>query len=230
MQKRIEDDKQPPRMYSSVSNHESGNRHEASSSRNIKPGKSADELTSSGDNMPQAHEKSPIQASREIKQKYDDDLLDPLFIRITKRLRQIAHELDKHSKYLQEKHYITVPQIITLREIYEHGPISFSELTRIVSLNNSTVTGIVDRLERQKLVQRTRTSKDRRRIDLIITEEGVQFLQNTPPPIQENFVNGLDTMSEEKVETILWSIDTILELLTDRSDHPDPPRSSGLSQ
>ena len=143
-------------------------------------------------------------------------LVDPLFISVTKRLRQIAHELDKHSKYLQENYHVTVPQIITLREIYEHGPVSFSELTDIVSLNNSTVTGIVDRLERQNLVRRTRTAQDRRRIDVVITEEGIDFVKRIPPPIQESLITGLENMSAEQVETILWSIDTVLALLKDQ--------------
>lgn len=145
------------------------------------------------------------------------ELVDPLYISVTKRLRQIAHELDKHSKYLQERYQVTVPQIITLREIYEHGPVSFSELTEIVSLNNSTVTGIVDRLERQNLVRRTRTAQDRRRIDIVITDEGTRFVQEIPPPIQESLINGLEGMGPERVETILWAIDTILALLQGRN-------------
>jgi DNA-binding MarR family transcriptional regulator len=140
-------------------------------------------------------------------------MVDPLYISITKRLRQIAHNLDKHSKFLQEHFRVTVPQVVTLREIYEHGPLSFTELTEIVSLNNSTVTGIVDRLERRGLVQRERSSADRRRIDIIITTEGIDFLQSVPPPIQESLIEGLEHMSQDEVDTIMWSIDTLLTLL-----------------
>lgn len=149
------------------------------------------------------------------------ELVDPLYISVTKKLRQIAHELDKHSKYLQETYHVTVPQIITLREIYEHGPVSFSELTEIVSLNNSTVTGIVDRLERQNLVMRTRTARDRRRIDIVITEDGTRFVQEIPAPIQASLIEGLEAMNPERVETILWAINTILALLQGRDVSPE---------
>jgi MarR family transcriptional regulator, organic hydroperoxide resistance regulator len=142
-------------------------------------------------------------------------MVDPLYISITKRLRQIAHNLDKHSKFLQERFRVTVPQVITLREIYEHGPLSFTQLTEIVSLNNSTVTGIVDRLERRGWVRRERTSADRRRIDIAITKEGIDFLQTVPPPIQQSLIEGLERMDQEEVDTILWSIDTLLALLHD---------------
>ncbi len=143
----------------------------------------------------------------------DQQLVEPVFIHITKRLRQIAHAINKHSKYLQEKYHITVPQIICLREIYEHGPISFSALTKIVALNNSTVTGIVDRLERQGLVQRTRTSLDRRQIHIVITEKGVEFLQNTPPPVSDRLIDGLKQYSDEEINRIIWAIDQVALLL-----------------
>ncbi len=146
-----------------------------------------------------------------------EKLVDPLFVSVTKRLRQISHEIDKHSKYLQERHNITVPQTITLREIYEHGPLSFTELTEIVSLNNSTVTGIVDRLERQGFVQRVRGESDRRRIDLTITDAGIERLEHTPPPIQDSFIAGLARMDDIEVQTVNWAIDTILALLREEA-------------
>jgi MarR family transcriptional regulator, organic hydroperoxide resistance regulator len=149
-----------------------------------------------------------------------DNLVDPLFISITKRLRHIAHKLDKHSKYLQENYNVTVPQIITLREIYEHGPISSTELTHIVSLNASTITGIIDRLERQGLVRRTRAARDRRRIDVAITEEGISFLKRIPPPVQQSLIDGLQELSVEEIDRVLWSIETIVSLLQ-RDEKPD---------
>ncbi len=154
-----------------------------------------------------------MQMAKDNENTEEYQMIDPLFIHITKGLRQITHELNKYSKYLQERHGITIPQIITLREIYEHGPLSFSELTKIVSLNNSTVTGIVDRLEKQQFVQRTRTSSDRRRIDIVITEKGINFLTNVPPPIQPGLIEGLENMKKKEVDTILWSIETLLTLL-----------------
>jgi len=88
-------------------------------------------------------------------------------------LRQIVQQLSKHSKHIQESYRITIPQLLCLNNVYEHGPITIGALTRLVYLNNSTVTGIVDRLENRNLVRRTRISKDRRQIHVEITEGGV---------------------------------------------------------
>ncbi len=152
----------------------------------------------------------------------ETQMVDPLFIHITKRLRQIAHEINKYSKHLQESHKITLPQIICLREIYEHGPISFSALTKLVALNNSTVTGIIDRLEKQNLVRRTRTSADRRQIHIEITEPGVRFLEEAPSPLKPEFIRGLNRLSEDEVDSILKALDSLTTLLQPDGEITEP--------
>jgi hypothetical protein len=54
---------------------------------------------------------------------------------------------------------------------------------------------------------------------VVITPEGIDFLKRTPPPIQENLIQGLQDMSQEDIEKILWSIDTIVDLLHERNGH-----------
>jgi len=134
-------------------------------------------------------------------------------MQIMMRLRQIVQHLSKHSKHIQESYQITIPQLLCLNEVYEHGPITIGALTPLVYLNNSTVTGIVDRLEKRNLVRRTRISKDRRQIHLEITEGGLEFIKNAPNPIQEKFLVRLESLEEEKVTLLLWALDLLVDML-----------------
>lgn len=147
----------------------------------------------------------------------EEVLVDPIYIHITKRLRKIAHAINKHSKYLQESFKLTLPQIICLREIHEHGPITFSRLTHILALNNSTTTGIVDRLEREKLVQRVRSAVDRRQITVEITEAGMRILADAPPPLNADFIERFEQLSQKEKDEIVQAIDRLASLL-DTSD------------
>ncbi|MEA3438413.1 MAG: MarR family transcriptional regulator [Thermodesulfobacteriota bacterium] len=140
-------------------------------------------------------------------------MLEQTDLQIIMRLRQIIQEMSRHSKHLQEKYKITIPQLICLREIFQHGPISLSALTKIVFLNNSTVTGIVDRLENRGFVQRTRISKDRRQVHAEITQTGIDFIENSPPPLRKTFFNRLAELEEEKITLILWSLEMIVDML-----------------
>jgi hypothetical protein len=51
------------------------------------------------------------------------------------------------SSPIQDNYNITVPQLECLREISDNEPISLGGLTRLLHLDNSTVTGIVDRMD-----------------------------------------------------------------------------------
>ena len=144
-------------------------------------------------------------------------------MQIMMRLRQIVQQLSKHSKNILENYRITIPQLLCLNEIYEHGPITTGALTRLVYLNSSTLTGIVDRLEKQNLVRRTRISKDRRQIHVEITERGIEFIKNTPNPIQEQFLERLESLEEEKVALLLWALDQLVDMLG-----TDSPAGTGI--
>lgn len=143
----------------------------------------------------------------------DRTLVDPIYIHITKRLRKIAHAVNKHSKFLQESFKLTLPQIICLREIHEHGPITFSHLTRILALNNSTTTGIVDRLERDQLVRRVRSDRDRRQVMVEVTDQGIEVLKDAPPPLNNTFIERFESLPDEEKDQIIAALDRLSSLI-----------------
>ena len=145
---------------------------------------------------------------------------------IIMRLRQIFQEMSKHSKLILEKYKISTPQLICLNEVFQHGPISIGALTKIVILNNSTVTGIVDRLEKRALVKRLRVSKDRRQVHVEITAKGMAFINEAPKPIQDQFMDRLLALDEDKIALILWSLEMLVDMLGNKDNtlrNPIPP-------
>jgi DNA-binding MarR family transcriptional regulator len=148
---------------------------------------------------------------KSISSRFQEDF-DPVTIHIVKCLRKITHEIGRYSKHIHENYRITLPQVICLREIGRHGPISFSDLTKLIFLNNSTVTGIVDRLEKHNLVKRVRSSNDRRQIHLEITEEGLDLLEHAPPPIDSTFIKNLKDLDQEEINQIIWSLEKIIKM------------------
>lgn len=140
-------------------------------------------------------------------------IAEQISMQVIMRLRQILQEMSKHSKFILENHKITVPQLICLHEIYEHGPISFGALTKIVYLNNSTITGIIDRLEKREFVRRTRISIDRRQVHVEMTEQGIKFINQAPKPIKDQFVDRVISLDEEKIALILWSLEMLIDML-----------------
>jgi DNA-binding MarR family transcriptional regulator len=106
-----------------------------------------------------------------------------------------------------------MPQLVCLREISDSEPIPLGELTRLLHLNNSTVTGIVDRLEKRNLVRRVRQSRDRRQIHVEVTDEGKRFIEKAPKPLQDHFIEQIRLMDPLEVDKILWAIGKLADML-----------------
>jgi DNA-binding MarR family transcriptional regulator len=75
---------------------------------------------------------------------------------------------------IAERWQLTLPQFDVLAELAraEAGGFTFAELSRLLLVTSGNLTGIVDRLEQQQLVERRPDAKDRRVIRVALTEKG----------------------------------------------------------
>lgn len=67
---------------------------------------------------------------------------------------------------------LTYPQYIAMMVLWENGQQTVNQLGEKLNLDNGTVTPLLKRLERKKLVTRTRSKADERVVLIALTEEG----------------------------------------------------------
>ena len=104
---------------------------------------------------------------------------------------------------------ITLPQIFVLDEIKD-GPKTIGEISRAVELSNSTVSGIVDRLERDKLVRRQRDQTDRRVVWVFLAEEAIEMLSKTIPFMKDDYQKHLfANLTSEEIQGLEESLQLI---------------------
>lgn len=78
---------------------------------------------------------------------------------------------------------VTLPQALALSTIrHGAGPMTPSRLAQYLTQETQSVTGLIDRMERQGWVRRVRDLPDRRAIRLELTEAGVMKLEETTLP------------------------------------------------
>lgn len=112
-------------------------------------------------------------------------------------IRKIIRAIDIHSKRLRLEAGVTGPQLIVLKEIhYNNGSITTTNLAANVSLSQSTVTNILDRLVEKNYVVRTRDSTDKRMWFLELTDEGKTVVENSPSLLQQEFIDNFTTLPE----------------------------------
>jgi len=70
------------------------------------------------------------------------------------------------------KHDLSAPQVHTLLALGADGDLTMGDLARRVAVTEKTVTGLVDRLERDGLLARRRDQVDRRIVHVALTAAG----------------------------------------------------------
>lgn len=71
-----------------------------------------------------------------------------------------------------QAHGLTFPQWLLLKSVARRGRMTVRELADTCEVTSANVTGILDRLERERLVTRSRSAEDRRVVHVRLTEEG----------------------------------------------------------
>ncbi len=130
-------------------------------------------------------------------------------------LRRIIRALDVHSRKLYRECRITSPQILCLRNLSGSSPQTLSSLSSQLHLSVSTVNGIVDRLEAQGLLQRTRSTQDQRKVLIAITLAGQNLLDTVPELMRDQFAQAFRKMAyqdQQKLSELLVTLAGHLDL------------------
>ncbi|MBN9166488.1 MAG: MarR family transcriptional regulator, partial [Myxococcales bacterium] len=77
------------------------------------------------------------------------------------------------------------------------------ELSERIRAQNSTVTGIIDRMERENLVSRERSKEDRRVVYIKLTAKGRRLAEEIPVEPMEIFRGALESLSASEVRDLV---------------------------
>ncbi len=156
---------------------------------------------------------------------------DPTALEVLTSIRRIVRAVSLHSRKLGRDAGLTVPQLLTLRAVDAAGPdgTTASDILETVGVSPATLSGIVQRMVLADLLQRTRSTKDRRRVLLTLTARGRDVLRGAPRPLQARFVErfeGLDVQDKQALVDALQQVVDMMEagqidaspILTDHTD------------
>ena len=128
-------------------------------------------------------------------------------------LRRLIRATDLHSKKLVKLASVTGPQLLLLKILASKDNLTISQLARDMSLSQATVTSILDRLQKRQLIERVRSSSDKRKVHPRLTEQGRELLAKAPPGLQDNFVNRFRTLDDWEQSMIIASLQRIAEMM-----------------
>jgi len=90
----------------------------------------------------------------------------------------------------------------TLFILSSYGALTAGEIAQHTGLTTSSVTSLIDRLESKGFVQRVHDTHDRRRVIVKRNEERLTELDKVFRSLQENFMDFLETYSDDQLKII----------------------------
>lgn len=131
---------------------------------------------------------------------------------IVDNLRRVFQILNEQSKKVEKETGLTGPQLWTIKTINESSQINVSDLANKLYLHPTTVIGIIDRLEKQKLVKRHRSKDDRRVVWIELTARGNDLVKSAPEVAQGLLVSGLEEISANNLIEIDRSMKHLVKI------------------
>ncbi|MGO9137699.1 MAG: MarR family winged helix-turn-helix transcriptional regulator [Syntrophales bacterium] len=128
-------------------------------------------------------------------------------------LRRVYQVINEQSKKAKKQTGITGPQLWAIKTISECSPVQVSKLAHKMYLHPATVVGILNRLEEQGLVLRTRTREDRRIVDVNLTAEGKALVARAPEVAQGLLAAGLKVLPATRLLDIASALDQLVQIL-----------------
>ncbi len=121
---------------------------------------------------------------------------------VEKELRYIAGIIKQRGRVILNHYPITAPQFVALQWLLEKGDMTIGELSNYIHLACSTTTDLVDRMEKNELVERVRDPKDRRVVRIHVLEKGEKIIHEVIEKRQNYLEEVLKGVPEEDVETL----------------------------
>ncbi|MCR2805259.1 MarR family winged helix-turn-helix transcriptional regulator [Paenibacillus soyae] len=93
---------------------------------------------------------------------------------------------------------LTVDQFQMLRYLRHHERSTASELAEVFCVGKSSVTAIITRLSDKGLINRLPEEKDRRVINIVLTEEGIRICDLMEDQVQNVLAGIIDQFDEKE--------------------------------
>jgi DNA-binding MarR family transcriptional regulator len=149
-------------------------------------------------------------ASREVRAALD------AFRRIVQALRTTGREGERRTG-------ISSAQLFALQQIAEHPGASINDVARLTFTHQSSVSVVIRRLVKRRLVVKVAPAYDRRRQHLAPTAAGRRVIGRAPEPVQERLIAAILTLPAADRRALARALTIVSRLVTPARGQRHPP-------
>lgn len=143
---------------------------------------------------------------------------------VVETLIYLYTESRRLTKGLARQFGLTGPQLTVIKILESLDGLSLSSLSDQIKAQNSTVTGIIDRMEREDLVRRERSEADRRIVHITLTDKGKELADKIEVQPMQIFRQALGSLPRKDIEELFRILGAVQRRV--REVLEDEPRAS----
>ncbi|SHH40342.1 DNA-binding transcriptional regulator, MarR family [Caloranaerobacter azorensis DSM 13643] len=128
---------------------------------------------------------------------------------IEKYLRKVDSIIKKKGREILKEYNITGPQFNALQYLIKEGDLTIGEISEKLALAYSTITDLVDRMEKNGLVVRVRDDKDRRVVRIKVLDKGFEILQKVLNRRIDYLEKMLSSFTEEEKSSLVKNLEKL---------------------
>lgn len=128
---------------------------------------------------------------------------------ILRKFRTVFRVVQEHSRWVERQCGVSAAQLWAMWELFSSPGVRVSELSRALSIHQSTTSNLLDKLEQKGLIERRRGGPDQRVVRIHLTDKGAKLVEGAPRPAQGALMDALHRLPSEA----LLELDGILSRL-----------------
>ena len=140
---------------------------------------------------------------------------------LEKAIRRIVRANDMQSRAMVKQCGLTSAQFVICRGILELGEVTTTALSAYADLSSATVVTILDNLEERGVIERYRSTADRRIVHTRLTESGRAVIGRAPRPMGEIVLTRLKSLDANARKTLIESAIQLANLVQRDGIHPE---------
>jgi MarR family transcriptional regulator, organic hydroperoxide resistance regulator len=148
-------------------------------------------------------------------------------IEVVKLIQEVIFRMNRTIFKGFEDSGITLPQGMIIRNLNKCGRMKVSDLSYKLNLSNSTISGMLDRLEKLEIIIRTRSQDDKRVVYVSLLPKFAEMHKNFHKKADENIQSIMSKGTPEDVEKIVEGLNILKKLLSESLG--DTPKKKGVS-
>jgi MarR family transcriptional regulator, organic hydroperoxide resistance regulator len=131
-------------------------------------------------------------------------------VQVVRGLRRIVKALETYSQDVRSTYGVTGPQLWALKTLQREGGMTVGRLAAGLAVHQSSISILLDRLQKRRLVRRVRRPPDHRIVQVELTTRGAIIAAEAPEAAQGRLLHALDAMSAHERHRIRRAVDRLV--------------------